>query len=125
MKIFFLLFFLSWEFGFGSETKQSCTGDNVCGDGYCCKYSSACYCSHLACREGCMHGDQISSGPGIYGLPFHQYDDHHAPLYHEEHHSSIYHEDQFSHDVHHDEFHNEDPSEEVKKKKSTIIIKKR
>ena len=36
---------------------QSCAYSNVCGDGYCCKYSSGCVCSAESCREQCAHGD--------------------------------------------------------------------
>ena len=38
---------------------QSCAFGNVCGDGYCCKYSSGCECSHVVCHEMCFHGDSM------------------------------------------------------------------
>ena len=51
---------------------QACSGGNVCGDGYCCKYSSGCECSHVVCHEMCFHGDSMPNDmhplakPGMY-----------------------------------------------------------
>lgn len=54
------LLFLISIFLFIQQLKcQSCAYGNVCGDGYCCKYSSGCECSHVVCREMCFHGDSM------------------------------------------------------------------
>ena len=45
------------------ETKHVCSFSGMCGDGYCCKFSSGCYCSHYQCRELCSHGDLITGNP--------------------------------------------------------------
>ena len=42
---------------FISVYSQACAYSNVCGDGYCCKYSAGCTCSAESCREQCVHGD--------------------------------------------------------------------
>lgn len=46
-----------------SHTGQACADTNFCGDGYCCKFSAACFCSHENCHEHCQHGDIITNPP--------------------------------------------------------------
>lgn len=60
-KLLFTILFLAL-FGESLSGHPSCSFSQMCGDGFCCKFTKGCFCSHYECGEFCTRGDMI---PGL------------------------------------------------------------